>query len=250
MPDRAVLTFHSIDSSESVLSVTPVMLRRRIESLLRQQAVIRLLEEVRKEPADESGRPVVAITFDDGFSNFASEARPILEEYALPATVFLVAAYVGKTNDWPSQPSGFGGRELLSWSEIEELSRAGVSFGAHTLTHPDLARVSIEAARAEIVESKQRIEDRTGRAVTSFAYPYGSESSELRMIVAEHFAVGCSTRLGYVGQASPRESLERVDAYYLRGRLCEGPLFSAYARGYLAWRSRLRKWNRRLASPN
>ncbi len=250
MPDRAILTFHSIDSSGSVLSVTSAMLRRRIESLLRQQVMIRPLEEVLEPGADESDRSVVALTFDDGFRNFASEAYPVLEEYGLPGTVFLVANYVGKTNDWPSQPSGFGGRGLLSWSQIAELSRAGVRFGAQTLTHPDLTRLSTEAARAEIVESKQRIEDRTGRAVTSFAYPYGAESPALREIVAEHFAVGCSARLGYVGPASPRASLERIDAYYLRGRLCEGRLFGGYARGYLAWRGWLRKWNRRLPSPS
>ena len=250
MPDRAILTFHSIDSSGSVLSVTPTMLRRRIESLLDEQLSIRPLEAVLGPGGDESGRPVVALTFDDGFRNFASEAFPVLEEYGLPATVFLVANYVAKTNDWPSQPRGFGGRGLLSWSEIEELSRAGVRFGGHTLTHPDLTRLTIEAARAEIVDSKQRIEDRTGRAVTSFAYPYGAESPALREIVAEHFLVGCSTRLGYLGPASPRESLERIDAYYLRGRLCEGRLFGGYARGYLAWRGRLRKWNRRLPSPS
>ena len=245
---RAVLTYHSIDSSGSVLSVTPAMLRRRIESLLREHVLIRPAEEMQEAAGDESGRPAVALTFDDGFANFISEALPILGEYGLPATVFLVANYVGKTNDWPSQPSGFGGRKLLSWSAVEELSRAGVRFGAHTLTHPDLATLSIEAARAEIVESRQRIEDRTGRGVTSFAYPYGSESPALREIVGEHFAVGCSARLGYVGPGSPRASLERIDAYYLRGRLCEGRLFGGYARGYLAWRGWLRKWNRRLAS--
>lgn len=66
------------------------------------------------------------------------------------------------------------GRELfLSWDEVREMSKGGISFGAHTVTHPILTKVSTEKAKEEIVESKERIEKELGKPVKLFAYPNG-----------------------------------------------------------------------------
>jgi peptidoglycan/xylan/chitin deacetylase (PgdA/CDA1 family) len=67
---------------------------------------------------------------------------------------------------------------LLSWKEIERLGTDGVSFGAHTLTHPILTSISPENARREIVQGRALLRDRisTTAFVDSFAYPNGSYS--------------------------------------------------------------------------
>ena len=66
------------------------------------------------------------------------------------------------------------GRRMLEWSQVEEMSRAGIAFGAHTVTHPVLTRMAHDRARGEIEESKRRIEGRTGKPVRWFAYPNGT----------------------------------------------------------------------------
>ena len=192
----------------------------------------------------------IALTFDDGFENFLTEAFPLLDEYHLPATVFLVTGYCGRTNDWPSQPRQFGGKRLLAWPQIEELHRAGIELGAHTVNHPDLTAVSCGAARAEILDSKKQIEDRIGATVTSFAYPFGAESPALREVVAEHFDIGCSTRLGFLDTASIERaasiertaSIERIDVYYLRNRSWFRRLFTPAGGAYLSLRGLGRTW--------
>jgi len=67
------------------------------------------------------------------------------------------------------------GRLMLKWEEIREMSANGVSFGAHTVTHPIMTRISKEAAEEEMRTSKQRIEDLIGKPVTCFAYPFGKK---------------------------------------------------------------------------
>ncbi len=241
-PTRAILTYHSLEAFRSVISVCPRVFHQHIHSLIEENIAVVTLEDILSPRQGEETQLAVALTFDDGFSNFFYEAYPLLHENHFPATVFLVSGYCGKTNDWPSQRPGLGGRALLGWSEIENLSRDGIEFGAHSVSHPDLTRLPLAAAREEILSSRKQIEDRVGRPVKAFAYPYGAESRPLRELVAEHFNRGCSTRLGYLRPDSPRESLERIDIYYLGNRFWFRRLFGAPTTQYLGLRATLRHW--------
>jgi peptidoglycan/xylan/chitin deacetylase (PgdA/CDA1 family) len=71
-------------------------------------------------------------------------------------------------------PPTDGGRLMLSWEEVREMHRAGFSFGAHTVGHPILTRLSLSGARREMRESKEAIEAALGAPVQTFAYPNGS----------------------------------------------------------------------------
>jgi peptidoglycan/xylan/chitin deacetylase (PgdA/CDA1 family) len=70
-------------------------------------------------------------------------------------------------------PDGLAKRLILSWDQVKEMSDAGISFGAHTMNHPILTRLSVEQAREQICDSKRIIEEKLGRNITSFSYPNG-----------------------------------------------------------------------------
>jgi peptidoglycan/xylan/chitin deacetylase (PgdA/CDA1 family) len=62
----------------------------------------------------------------------------------------------------------------LSWTQVRTMARHGVTFGAHTVTHPLLSRIPCEAQlREEIELSKRRIEDQLQQPVLHFCYPNG-----------------------------------------------------------------------------
>jgi peptidoglycan/xylan/chitin deacetylase (PgdA/CDA1 family) len=243
---RAILTYHSLNTSGSVISLPPETFRRQMRSLFERGIVVAPLDKLAAADVRELDGPAVALAFDDGYEDFHQEAFPILSEYRFPATVFLVAGYCGRTSDWPGQPSASRKRPLLSWGKIAELHRAGIRFGAHTLTHPRLPALPWKEAAREVLDSKRQIEDRIGAAVSSFAYPYGAESPRLRALIAENFAVGCSTRLGQLRPDSPRESLERIDTYYLSNLFWYRHLFHRRTSSYLLCRAQLRRWKNRL----
>lgn len=243
---RAILTYHSLNLSVSLISMPPESFRRQMRSLFDRGIAVVPLEKLARGDSGEIEGPAVALTFDDGYEDFHQEAFPVLSEYRFPATVFLVSGYCGRTNDWPGQPASVGGRSLLSWSKIAELQRAGIRFGAHTVTHPRLPALSWLEASQEVLDSKKQIEDHIGESVSSFAYPYGAESAPLRELVAQNFAVGCSTRLGQLRPGSPRESLERIDTYYLSNLFWYRHLFHRRTSGYLVCRALLRRWKNRL----
>lgn len=62
---------------------------------------------------------------------------------------------------------------MLNWDEIREMRANGISFGAHTITHPVLAALPVERQEEEIVGSKKLIEARLQARVRHFAYPFG-----------------------------------------------------------------------------
>jgi peptidoglycan/xylan/chitin deacetylase (PgdA/CDA1 family) len=62
---------------------------------------------------------------------------------------------------------------MLGWDDIRFMSHHGVGFGAHTVTHPILSKLSACRLRREIRESKATIEAHLNAPVKHFAYPVG-----------------------------------------------------------------------------
>ena len=137
---------------------------------------------------------------------------------------------------------------MLSWDEIGEMHRGGITFGAHTLTHPDLTRLSPDLIKAEIVGSKDRIEDVLGSSVDTFAYPFGRYNNECREVVSRHFLCACSDRLGLCRSDSDPYAVERVDAYYLRGPRLFQTMLSRWFPMYVWARSMPRRVRRAIQS--
>ena len=62
---------------------------------------------------------------------------------------------------------------MLTWDQIRTMSREGVSFGSHTMTHPAVSRLTEAQREFEIGESKSLLEKRLGYTVQHFAFPFG-----------------------------------------------------------------------------
>jgi peptidoglycan/xylan/chitin deacetylase (PgdA/CDA1 family) len=62
---------------------------------------------------------------------------------------------------------------MLGWCEIRQMNKAGIQFGAHTVTHPVLGSLPVSRLREEILGSKMVLEDRLQVPVRHFAYPFG-----------------------------------------------------------------------------
>lgn len=64
----------------------------------------------------------------------------------------------------------------LNWEQIRMMGQNHIEFGAHTVNHPILTRISKEVVEEEVRKSKQQIEDELQRPVSTFAYPNGQRS--------------------------------------------------------------------------
>jgi peptidoglycan/xylan/chitin deacetylase (PgdA/CDA1 family) len=105
--------------------------------------------------------------------------------------------------------------EAMRWDEVREAARNGMEFGAHTVTHPILSRVSGSAEmRGEIEGSKRRIEEELGGGVEHFCYPNGSErdftGEAVEVVRAAGFRTATTTTLGIVSPGDDALRLRRI----------------------------------------
>jgi peptidoglycan/xylan/chitin deacetylase (PgdA/CDA1 family) len=243
-----ILTFHALDLEPAVYSLEPSIFRHGMSQLHAHGYRTIDLPDVVASLQRGAAFPekTVAITFDDGYWSFYAEAFPVLQEFGMTATVFIATGDTRQASSNDRVPV-LEGREMLGWSQMREMARAGIRFGAHSMTHPDLRALADRDVSREILGSKEVLEDRLGEAVSSFAYPFGYFDARSRAVVQQHFAVGCSDALGYVEATSDPWTLERLDTYYLRSPARFDRFFQPWFPSYIRARNvprRMKRWVR------
>lgn len=138
-----------------------------------------------------SKKTKVLITFDDGFQSNYSVAFPILEEMRIKAIFFVVPDFVDLSTK-PELSNKFvrerfypGGIDntypqlglSMNWQQIQQLSSQGHEIGSHSLSHADLASISIDHLESELVASSDRIERKITKKPACFAFPFGTAAS-------------------------------------------------------------------------
>lgn len=93
--------------------------------------------------------------------------------------------------------------ECLGWEELREMAAHElVAIGAHSMTHARLADLEVGAARAEIVESRNRLHRELDLPCRHFAFPYGDPASagprEFALAAEAGFATAVTTRPGMI----------------------------------------------------
>jgi peptidoglycan/xylan/chitin deacetylase (PgdA/CDA1 family) len=163
-PGGRILCYHSLGQpSFGVNDVRPARFKRQIETALRAGYRFVPAAVIAETGGTEKD---LAITFDDGCKTVLTAGAPILRDFGVPWTVFVVSGWCETLGSGASDT-------LLSWREIECLAADGVEIGSHSVTHPDFGRLDEDQTVEELVASRAMIERRLGFAPKSFAIPLG-----------------------------------------------------------------------------
>jgi len=210
LPDHhnAVLMYHSV-GGVGYGNISQEMFRSHVRWLDQTYDIVDL-----PEIPEDSGSKQVALTFDDGYHSFADAVVPVLEEFSVPATVFVI----GKTLEDESFVHD-GPPEKRSYLTIEQLrdikASEFVTIGNHSHSHYSLPTIeSSEKLTTEITGSKKLIEDRLNICVDRFCYPYGNWSDHSRSVVGQghEYAVEGIPVDAFVTPETDPLAIPRVDA--------------------------------------
>ena len=186
-------------------------------------------------------KPLLSISFDDGYRDNLEFAAPILAEHGLRASFYVIAGLVD-TEELPwydhvalAQSTSAEGRALVAsmkslsneerlrrvqeipvqqpktpeWdcimtvAQLESLQRAGHEIGSHSLTHPILPRVERGGLSTELAGSRGMLSDLLHAPVSTFCYPNGDFDAT---VLAE------VERAGYSAALSTQQGLNRAEA--------------------------------------
>ena len=201
-PRMSVLLYHSISNDISNrFAVSPTSFERQLRYLRKRFDVVPLSRAYEYAAGLQVKRDSVAITFDDGYSDFATAALPLLRRYNFPSTVFLLGGEPDRRelgNDLP----------LIERIHTDALEDSLVEIGSHAATHRKLTKISEEEARTELCESRRVIAADFGVTPRYLAYPKGSYNARVMQLARE---------AGYEGAVSVVERAVRVgdDPYCL-----------------------------------
>jgi peptidoglycan/xylan/chitin deacetylase (PgdA/CDA1 family) len=126
----------------------------------------------------------VAITIDDGYKSAIVYAAPILKKYGYPWTYFIYPDFI-TVNE---------GRGAASWNDLLQLQSEGVDIESHSMSHPTLTKKTQkfngpshlltpdeydQFLTRETLGSKTLLEEKMGKTITCFAYPYGAYNKQV-----------------------------------------------------------------------
>ncbi len=216
-PRRVVFCYHSIHPSKPYASATPEAFALQLDWLSAACEIVPFTDIAL--PRAAGSKPAVAITFDDGYADNHEHALPILARHGATATFFLTAGLVARD----SAVVGHFARDRrcsseeiasLSWEQVRDLHAAGMTIGAHTWSHANLAHLSQGDTTRELVESKRVIEEHLGVPVTSMAYPYGKRdrhftSETMRAVSGAGYETAASVLFRGVTDVDDRRAIPR-----------------------------------------
>lgn len=216
-----VLTYHRFaDEARSPFSVSPAVLDRQMAYVARKRLAVGTDAALAVVEGRAANRRAVLVTMDDGDPTVIRDAAPVFERHRIPYAVYVVPGRIGRP-------------EHMSVAELRTLADLGVEIGSHTMTHRSVTSLSPRALAQELVESKKAIEDITGRAVTSFAYPFGTlrdfdrraadalrEAGYRLAFTSQHGALAA----GQDAMMLPRVKIEGGDADWMFRAACSGAL--------------------------
>jgi peptidoglycan/xylan/chitin deacetylase (PgdA/CDA1 family) len=241
----AILMYHSLDETGSCISTAPGVFAAQLRGLA--EAGWRGVSLGRAMAQRAQGRwpeRTFVITFDDGYQSVMRHGLPALESVGFTATIYTVARHLGDDNLFTWPPDAIGRQPLATVDELRVAVRMGHEIGAHTLTHPVLPQLDIEAMWAEIVASGVELQDHLGVGVNTFAYPFGLVSELARDVAAEWYQSACTTGHRRADIHDDRYLLPRVEMFYFRRSEDLLPLVNGRLDRHLAVRRWLR-WARR-----
>ncbi len=128
-------------------------------------------------------RPLVTLTFDDGFEENITNALPVLNQYGFKSTQCYATQYIEGLAD--------------QVANVKKFSEAGHEVCAHSVTHPWFTQLTTTQMDYELQHSRDFLHSITGQQVTDFASPYGDYNSVVNNEIAKYFTSHRTTDEGY-----------------------------------------------------
>lgn len=168
-----VLMLHNIcDRFDfSISNVKQDRFMKFIEEARTRSWNFRALDEYFQDSESGTDAKNIFLTFDDGYEEIHTVFHDFLEPTSIPFTIFLTTGFLGKRAGWDYK---FNPPVHLSLDKAREMGQSPlVTFGSHSVSHPDLCRLTPELLRKELNDSREYLEDKLQSEIKYLSVPFG-----------------------------------------------------------------------------
>lgn len=201
-PTARILLYHrvaDIHNDPYSLCVSIENFRQQVKFFKENFRIVPLVKLAQDIRAGKVQRNTIVITFDDGYADNLHNALPILEEFKVPATIFMTVGYINQNKHFywdENTPPDDRGRPM-TLEETKQLSNSHlIEIGGHTMSHPKLSKLPEKEQLMEIANGKKRLEEFLNVPLLSFAYPFGGKDSfdekTIELVKKAGFNYACS----------------------------------------------------------
>jgi len=169
---------HILNGHRTLYEKEPETFRSMLKVLSNRVVFIKIEDAVQKIMNHEHpNQPLVAFTFDDGFTECFDIFAPALEEYGINALFFINPNYAEGNEKYISHFNNSivftPNKHPMRWKQIRDLSDRGHIIGAHTMDHYMINTDDEKMLTYQICDCKSVIEHHIGKSCDYFAFPYG-----------------------------------------------------------------------------
>lgn len=215
-PRLTVLLYHRVsDSARDNLTVGIAQFERQMALLRKHCTVLPLEQALRLESIPASPRPLVCVTFDDGYLDNYTNAVPILLKHRIPGAFFVATGFIGTGRAFPHDVRrGNQAIPMMTWQQLRAMRDEGFLIGSHTVNHIDCAAEPEDVVRHELARSRDDLRHALGLESIVLGYPYGGRrhmTPERLELVRQAGYVACLSAYGgsNIGAVDPFNLLRR-----------------------------------------
>jgi peptidoglycan/xylan/chitin deacetylase (PgdA/CDA1 family) len=197
-----VIMYHSIDYEEgNELRVPKEKFREQMKYLKDNGYTTLTMGELYNFMT--SNKPIpeksIVLTFDDGYKDNYENAYPILKEFGLKGTVFIITNCIDKDK-------GF-----LTSKELKEMDKNGMDIESHTLNHDKLGELPYNKQVETLKGSKEFLEKLLNKKVKYIGYPYGKYNNDtIKATKDTGYNIAFTTESGWANKQQGIYKLHRV----------------------------------------
>ncbi|WP_440874849.1 polysaccharide deacetylase family protein [Thalassotalea sp. PLHSN55] len=207
-----ILQYHHVsDTTPKSTSITPTQFEAHLQFLKDNQFTVVPLSSVIDKVKQQTPLTdkTVVITFDDAYIDILTNAKPLLDKFNYPFTIFVNPGVIERNSS-----------SNLTWQQLKTMADEGVIIANHGFEHDSLARIPDNMPQQQWLEkqgellnaAEKMIEEKTGQSWRYFAYPYGEYTPEIQQWVRDNDFIAFSQQSGAVGLNTDLTSIPRFPA--------------------------------------
>ncbi len=211
-----ILQYHHVnDSTPKSTSITPQQFEVHLQYLKDHQFNVVPLSQVindikNQQPLKDK---TVAITFDDAYIDVLTQAKPILDKFNYPYTIYVNPGIINSNEGRKSS-------HYLSWPQLKAMADEGVIIANHGFEHDSMTRITegltpeqwLTKQTTLLLNAENIIKEKTGQSWRYFAYPYGEYDPVIQAWVKANNFTAFSQQSGAVGLHTNLTSVPRFPA--------------------------------------